>query len=93
MMVLLANTSIEPIITVYVGAARHGMDGVRVHAGRVAALGALADRIGRWNVIIGCLPRTALAMLLQASVVHSRRLAGLRVVMGMSPAGLLPSIG
>jgi MFS family permease len=105
MMVLLANMSIEPIITVYIG----GLGVSAGHLARVAGivmacsalgsmltasrLGALADRIGSWNVIIGCLLLTALAMLPQAWVVHWWQLAGLRVVMGMSLAGLLPSIG
>lgn len=105
MMVLLANMSIEPIITVYIGGLGVGTGHLARVAGLVMAcsalgsmltasrLGALADRIGSWNVIIGCLLLTALAMLPQAWVVHWWQLAGLRVVMGMSLAGLLPSIG
>jgi MFS family permease len=105
MMVLLANMSIEPIITVYIGGLGVGAGHLARVAGLVMAcsalgsmltasrLGALADRIGSWNVIIGCLLLTALAMLPQAWVVHWWQLAGLRVVMGMSLAGLLPSIG
>ncbi|RQS62408.1 MFS transporter [Burkholderia sp. Bp8984] len=105
MMVLLANMSIEPIITVYIGGL--GVDGS--HLARVAGvvmagsalgsmltaarLGALADRIGSWNVIVGCLLLTALAMLPQAFVTHWWQLAALRVLMGMTLAGLLPSIG
>jgi MFS family permease len=105
MMVLLANMSIEPIITVYIGGLGVGAGHLARVAGLVMAcsalgsmltasrLGALADRVGSWNVIIGCLLLTALAMLPQAWVVHWWQLAGLRVVMGMSLAGLLPSIG
>ncbi|MGU7812865.1 MFS transporter [Burkholderia sp. AW49-1] len=105
MMVLLANMSIEPIITVYIGGL--GVDGR--HLARVAGvvmacsalgsmltaarLGALADRIGSWNVIVGCLLLTALAMVPQAFVSHWWQLAALRVLMGMTLAGLLPSIG
>ncbi|RQZ18215.1 MFS transporter [Burkholderia sp. Bp9031] len=105
MMVLLANMSIEPIITVYIGGL--GVDGS--HLARVAGvvmacsalgsvltaarLGALADRIGSWNVIVGCLLLTALAMLPQAFVTHWWQLAALRVLMGMTLAGLLPAIG
>ncbi|KUY92193.1 MULTISPECIES: MFS transporter [unclassified Burkholderia] len=105
MMVLLANMSIEPIITVYIGGL--GVDGS--HLARVAGvvmacsalgsmltaarLGALADRIGSWNVIVGCLLLTALAMVPQAFVSHWWQLAALRVLMGMTLAGLLPSIG
>ncbi|WP_321849556.1 MFS transporter [Burkholderia diffusa] len=105
MMVLFANMSIEPIITVYIGGL--GVDGS--HLARVAGvvmacsalgsmltaarLGALADRIGSWNVIVGCLLLTALAMVPQAFVSHWWQLAALRVLMGMTLAGLLPSIG
>jgi hypothetical protein len=35
-----------------------------------ARLGALADRIGGWNVIVGCLVATGLVMLPQAFVTH-----------------------
>lgn len=105
MMVLLANMSIEPIITVYIGGLGVGAGHLARVAGLVMAcsalgsmltasrLGALADRIGSWNVIIGCLLCTALAMVPQAWVVHWWQLAALRVAMGMSLAGLLPSIG
>ncbi|WP_269139193.1 MFS transporter [Burkholderia pseudomultivorans] len=58
-----------------------------------ARLGALADRIGSWNVIVGCLLLTALARVPQAFVTHRSQLAALRVLMGMTLAGLLPSTG
>lgn len=104
MMVLLANMSIEPIITVYIGSLGVHADHLTRIAGLVMAcsalgsmltaarLGALADRIGSWNVIIGCLVLTGLVMLPQAFVVHWWQLAGLRVLMGMTLAGLLPAI-
>jgi MFS family permease len=105
MMVLLANMSIEPIITVYIGSL-----GVQsAHLARVAGvvmacsalgsmvtaarLGALADRFGSWRVIVACLALTGLVMLPQAFVTQWWQLAGLRVLMGMTLAGLLPSIG
>ncbi|MDW3681082.1 MFS transporter [Cupriavidus sp. CV2] len=105
MMVLLANMSIEPIITVYIGSLGVGADHLTRIAGVVMAcsalgsvltaarLGALADRIGSWNVIIGCLVLTGLAMLPQAFVTHWWQLAALRMLMGMTLAGLLPAIG
>jgi MFS family permease len=105
MMVLLANMSIEPIITVYIGSLGVEAGHLARTAGIVMAcsalgsmltaprLGALADRIGSWNVIIGCLLATALAMVPQAWVTHWWQLAALRVLMGMALAGLLPSIG
>jgi DHA1 family multidrug resistance protein-like MFS transporter len=104
MMVLLANMSIEPIITVYI--AQLGVPAGRLAtvAGIVMAcsafgsmltaarLGALADRIGGWNVIIGCLIATGVVMVPQAFVTHWWQLAVLRGLMGMTLAGLLPSI-
>jgi DHA1 family multidrug resistance protein-like MFS transporter len=104
MMVLLANMSIEPIITVYIGQLGVPHAHLARTAGIVMAasafgsmltasrLGALADRVGGWNVIIGCLIATALVMLPQAFVTYWWQLALLRGVMGMTIAGLLPSI-
>ncbi len=104
MMVLLANMSIEPIITVYItnlGVSNQNLTRV---AGIVMAcsafgsmltaprLGALADRIGAWKVIVGCLLATGLTMLPQAFVTSWWQLAILRGLMGMTIAGLLPSI-
>ena len=104
MMVLLSNMSIEPIITVYIaqlGVSAHRLATV---AGIVMAcsafgsmlmaarLGALADRIGAWKVIVGCLIATAMVVLPQAFVFHWWQLAALRGLMGMTLAGLLPSI-
>ena len=57
-----------------------------------ARLGALADRVGGWNVIIGCLFATGLVMIPQAFVTEWWQLAALRGLMGMTLAGLLPSI-
>lgn len=104
MMVLLANMSIEPIITVYIAELDVDAHRLATVAGVVMAcsafgsmvmaarLGALADRIGPWKVIIGCLVGTAVAMIPQAFVTHWWQLAALRGVMGMTLAGLLPSI-
>ena len=104
MMVLLANMSIEPIITVYIAHLNVPTDRLARTAGIVMAcsafgsiltaarLGALADRIGSWNVIIGCLVATGLVMVPQAFVTHWWQLAALRGLMGMTIAGLLPSI-
>jgi DHA1 family multidrug resistance protein-like MFS transporter len=104
MMVLLANMSIEPIITVYIGQLGVRHDHLARVAGIVMAcsafgsmltaprLGALADRIGAWKVIIGCLAATGLVMLPQALVTQWWQLAVLRGAMGMSLAGLLPAI-
>jgi MFS family permease len=104
MMVLLANMSIEPIITLYIGDLGVPVDNQARIAGIVMAcsalgsiltaakLGALADRIGSWNVIVGCLLMTAVVMVPQAFVTQWWQLAILRGFMGMTIAGLLPSI-
>jgi MFS family permease len=104
MMVLLANMSIEPIITVYIGqlgvSANHlaRIAGIVMAASALgsmltaAKLGALADRIGSWNVIIGCLIATGVTVIPQAFVTQWWELAMLRVLMGMTIAGLLPAI-
>ncbi|HWK47562.1 MAG TPA: MFS transporter [Stellaceae bacterium] len=99
----LANMSIEPIITVYVGQLAPGQN-VALIAGFVMAasalgsvlaaprLGRLADRFGAWNVIIGCLAVSAALLIPQAVVTNAWQLVALRFLMGMSLAGLLPSI-
>jgi DHA1 family multidrug resistance protein-like MFS transporter len=104
MMVLFANMSIEPIITVYIGQLGVPADHLTRMAGIVMAssalgsmltaarLGALADRVGSWKVIIGCLVATGLVMVPQAFVTQWWQLAVLRVFMGMTIAGLLPAI-
>jgi len=104
MMVLLANMSIEPIITVYIGLLGVAHDHLARVAGIVMAasafgsmltsarLGALADRLGSNKVIVGCLLVTALVMLPQAFVHEWWQLALLRGLMGMSMAGLLPAV-
>ncbi|MFC0400893.1 MFS transporter [Paraburkholderia rhizosphaerae] len=104
MMVLFANMSIEPIITVYVAQLGVPHEHLARTAGVIMAaaafgsmltaprLGALADRIGSWNVIVGCLAVTGLIMIPQAFVTHWWQLALLRGLMGMTIAGLLPAI-
>jgi DHA1 family multidrug resistance protein-like MFS transporter len=57
-----------------------------------ARLGALADRVGSWNVITGCLVLTGIVMVPQAFVTQWWQLAVLRGLMGMTIAGLLPAI-
>lgn len=104
MMVLLANMSIEPVITVYVEHLGVAHEHLARMAGIVMAcsafgsmltaarLGALADRIGSWKVIVGCLLATGIVMVPQAFVHEWWQLAALRGLMGMTLAGLLPAI-
>jgi MFS family permease len=57
-----------------------------------ARLGRLADRVGHWNVVIGCLAVSALLLVPQAFVTASWQLVALRFLMGLSLGGLLPCI-
>ena len=57
-----------------------------------ARLGAMADRIGGWNLITGCLVAAGLIMNPHAFVTNWWTLAALRGLMDMTLAGLLPAI-
>jgi MFS family permease len=104
MLLMLANMSIEPIITVYVAQLVADPAQVTLTAGVVmsaaalgsilsaAQLGRLADRIGHWKVIIGCLAVSAVLLVPQAFVTASWQLVLLRFLMGLSLGGLLPCI-
>lgn len=104
MLVLFANMSIEPIITVYLRDIHVGRAEVVLDAGIVMAasalgsivmaapLGRLADRVGGWSVIVGCLAAAGLLMIPQAFVTAWWQLALLRFLLGTALAGLLPAI-
>ena len=103
MLLMLANMSIEPIITVYVAqlvpeARVVFISGVVMAASAVGSvlaaprLGRLADRVGPWNLVIGSLAVCGVLLIPQAFVSNGWELIGLRFLMGMSLAGLLPSI-
>ena len=103
MLLMLANMSIEPIITVYVAQLvpdaevvfTSGLVMAASAVGSVLAaprLGRLADRVGAWNVIVGCLAVCGVLLVPQAFVTDRWQLIGLRFLMGMSLAGLLPAI-
>ena len=103
-LLMLANMSIEPILTLYVARLAKGAShialrsGIVMSAGALAAilaaprLGRLADRIGAWKVVILCLAVSALLLLPQAFVTAYWQLVVLRFLMGLSLAGLLPAI-
>jgi MFS family permease len=103
-LLMLANMSIEPIITVYVATLVPPAQ-VVLTAGLVMAasavggvlaaprLGRLADRIGPWNVIVSCLTICGLLLIPQAFVTDRWQLLVLRFLMGMSLAGLMPAVG
>ena len=104
MLLMLASMSIEPIITVYVQTLVSDPSRVVLVSGMVMAatafgsmlaaprVGKLADRVGTWQVIIVCLLVTAALLIPQAFATNAWQLLALRFLMGMSLAGLLPSI-
>jgi len=104
MLLMLASMSIEPIITVYVQTLVSDPSRVVLISGLVMAatafgsmlaaprVGKLADRVGTWRVIIVCLLVTAALLIPQAFATNAWQLLALRFLMGMSLAGLLPSI-
>ena len=104
MLLMLANMSIEPIITVYVAQLVDDPNRVTLMAGLVMSaaalgsilsasrLGKLADRVGHWNVIVTCLAVSAVLLIPQAFVTSGWQLVALRFLMGLSLGGLLPCI-
>jgi MFS family permease len=104
MLLMVASMSIEPIITVYVQTLVGDPGRVVLIAGMVMAatafgsvlaaprVGKLADRVGTGPVIIVCLLVTGALLIPQAFVTSAWQLLALRFLMGMSLAGLLPSI-
>lgn len=104
LLLMLANMSIEPIITVYVAQLVEDQGRVTMTAGLVMSatalgsilsasrLGKLADRIGHWPVIAGALAFAALLLIPQAFVTNAWQLIALRFLMGIALGGLLPCI-
>lgn len=104
LLLMVANMSIEPIITVYVAELVSDASRITIVAGVVMSaaalgsilsasrLGKLADRIGHWYVIVGALATAALLLIPQAFVTDSWQLIALRFLMGIALGGLLPCI-
>ena len=103
MLLMLANMSVEPIITVYVQTLVPAprvvlVSGLAMAMGAFGSilaaprLGRLADRIGTAPVIIGCLTACGVLLVPQAFVTSAWQLLLLRFLMGVSLSGLLPSI-
>ena len=101
-LMMFAIMSIEPIITVYL-IQLHTQDvtlmaGVVMSATALASVlsasrvGKLADRIGHWKVVTGCMSVAALLLIPQAFVTNEWQLVGLRFLMGLALGGLLPGI-
>ncbi|MEL7978143.1 MFS transporter [Isoptericola sp. F-RaC21] len=102
-LLLFSTMSIEPIVTVYVedlGQLSHaaGVAGILVAltaVGSVVAaprVGRLADRVGHARVVVACLAAAGVLALAQAAVTNVWQLGVLRVLLGLSLGGLLPSI-
>ncbi|MBF7141311.1 MULTISPECIES: MFS transporter [Pseudomonas] len=99
---MFATLSIEPIITVYFQQLQVSqvtwMAGLAMSAGALGSLlstswlGRLADRIGPWPVLSGCLAAAALLLIPQALVTQGWQLVALRFAMGLALGGLLPCI-
>ena len=104
MLLMFANMSVEPIISLYVAELVTDPAQVTMVAGlamsaaalgsilSASRLGKLADRVGHWNVIVGCLATSALLLVPQAFVSASWQLVLLRFLMGLSLGGLLPCV-
>ncbi|NRH24121.1 MFS transporter [Pantoea stewartii] len=104
MLLIFANMSIEPIITLYIGQFLHEQHAITLMSGVVmaaAALGSilsapyagrLADRIGHWRVLSGGLLSCALLLIPQAFITDAWQLLPLRFLMGLALGGLLPCI-
>jgi len=94
--------SIEPIITVYLIQLHTTnvtlMGGIVMSATALASVlsaprvGKLADTIGHWKVVTGCLSAAALLLIPQAFVTSEWQLVALRFLMGLALGGLLPGI-
>jgi len=103
LLLMIANMSIEPIIAVYVAqlvepARVTFVAGLAMSAAALGSilsasrLGLLADRVGHWAVIVGCLAVSALLLIPQAFVAAGWQLVLLRLLMGLALGGLLPCI-
>jgi len=102
-MLQLALLSIEPIVTVYV-TQLHVTSHVALISGMVFAasgfanmlaapqLGKISDRIGPQKVMLVALIGAGLVFIPQAFVTSPWQLMGLRFLLGIAAAGLLPSI-
>jgi len=104
LLLMIANMSIEPIITLYVAQIVEDpakvtlVSGITMSAAALGSilsasrLGRLADRIGHWSVIIGALAVAAVLLIPQAFVTQGWQLVLLRFLMGLALGGLLPCV-
>jgi len=104
LLLLLANMSVEPIITIYVGQiARPGDDIVLLAGAAMSAaafasmiaapgIGRYADRHGHWRVVVVSLAAAGVLLVPQGFATAPWQLVSLRFLMGLALAGLLPAI-
>lgn len=104
MLLVFANMSIEPVITLYIGQFLHQEHAITLMSGLVMAaaalgsilsapfVGKLADRVGHWRVLSTGLLGCALLLIPQAFITDAWQLLPLRFLMGMSLGGLMPCI-
>ncbi|WP_313738519.1 MFS transporter [Pseudomonas sp.] len=104
MILMMANMSIEPIVTLYVRTLGVDMQSVTWLAGLCMAasalgsilsaprLGKLADRIGALKVVVVCLSVAGLLLIPQALVTEVWQLIVLRLAMGLALGGLIPCV-
>ncbi|WP_017347344.1 MFS transporter [Pantoea sp. A4] len=103
-LLIFANMSIEPIITLYIGQFVAGDHAITLTAGIVMAaaalgnivsaprMGRLADRIGHGKVLVTGLLACALLLIPQAFITAAWQLVILRFLMGVALGGLMPCI-
>ena len=96
--------SVEPIVTVYVTQLSSNTSHVALLAGMafsasglaniIAAprLGKLSDKIGAQKVMLACPCRAGIIFIPQAFVKNPWQLVGLRFLLGLATAGLIPSV-
>lgn len=104
LLLMFANMSIEPIITVYVGTLVADPTAVTFVSGLVMSaaalgsilsasrLGRMADRVGPSTVIVIALAVSAALLIPQAFVTAAWQLIVLRFLMGLALGGLLPCV-
>ncbi|MBU3851541.1 MAG: MFS transporter [Candidatus Paralactobacillus gallistercoris] len=104
MIIQASNNSISPIISLYIRQLLHGHGKVALISGIIAALpgianlcvasrfGALGDKIGTQKILIAGLLLALCVYIPQAFVHNVWQLAGLRLLVGISDAALIPQV-
>lgn len=100
----LALYTIEPILTVYIDKLAAHTGHIALYAGlafsasglaslmAAPVLGRLSDRIGQHKIILVSLLAAGILFIPQAFVTNAYQLMGLRFLLGLTTAGLMPSV-